>query len=116
MARVLVVEDDEEQLRLRRLTVESDGHAVAVAESAAEAERLLRESRFDVLVTDLRLPRAQDGIALLRTAGDTKKIVLSGWPDELLDGPDAGLADRIFVKPVRTAVLLDAIRDLAHSR
>ncbi len=116
MARVLVVEDDAEQLQLRRLTLGTAGHEVAVAQSAPEAIQLLAHSRFDVLVTDLRIPEVEDCIEVLRKAGETGRIVLSGWPDELLDGPHAALADRVFMKPVRTAVLLEAIRDLAAGR
>jgi two-component system response regulator FlrC len=47
--------------------LEDDGHSVeSVADGQQAAERLLRES-FDLLITDLRMPR-MDGLALLQRA------------------------------------------------
>jgi two-component system, NtrC family, response regulator AtoC len=65
MARILVADDE---AGLRGFVAEAlagDGHAVVQAADGAEAaQRLARES-FDLLITDLRMPRL-DGMALLR--------------------------------------------------
>ena len=65
MARILVADDE---TGLRTFVAEAlagDGHVVAQAADGAEAaQRLARES-FDLLITDLRMPRL-DGMALLR--------------------------------------------------
>lgn len=116
MARILVVEDEAEQLRVRRQLLELAGHEVAAARTAADAARLLGEFHPQVLLTDLRLPALSDGLNLIRAAearsAPPRIIVLSGWPDQFRDLPEAARVDRIFAKPFRAAELLEAIRSL----
>jgi two-component system NtrC family sensor kinase len=64
-ARVLVVDDEPQVAELMRDVLESAGYDVAVAESGAVALELLREARFDAIVSDLRMPD-MDGPALWR--------------------------------------------------
>jgi two-component system NtrC family sensor kinase len=63
--RVLVVDDEPELCDLMREVLESAGFEVASAESGAVALELLREARFDAIVSDLRMPDI-DGAALWR--------------------------------------------------
>jgi len=65
MARILVADDEAGLRAFVAEALEDDGHAVAQAADGAEAaERLAREG-FDLLITDLRMPRL-DGMDLLR--------------------------------------------------
>jgi two-component system response regulator AtoC len=65
MARILVA-DDEAGLRAFLVeALELEGHEVTAAADGLEAERLLAARSFDLLVTDLKMPR-MDGMALLR--------------------------------------------------
>ena len=93
MYRLLIADDDVQQLGIRKLLLEAAGHQVAVAEDAPEARRLLQELRPDVLVMDLRLPKLKDGLSLIRCVAEqrlaAKIIVLSGWFEELPLGPDS---------------------------
>jgi two-component system response regulator FlrC len=67
MARILVADDEEGLREYIAEALESDGHTVTpAADGAVAAERLARES-FDLLLTDLRMPR-MDGMTLLRRA------------------------------------------------
>ena len=67
MARVLVADDEQGLRTFVAEALEDDGHVVAQAADGAEAaQRLVRES-FDLLITDLKMPRL-DGMALLRQA------------------------------------------------
>lgn len=67
MARILVVDDEPGLREFISEALEDDGHAVVTAADGEEAaQRLARES-FDLLITDLRMPRL-DGLALLRRA------------------------------------------------
>ena len=113
MCRLLLADDDAQQLAIRKLLLEAAGHEVAVAETAAEARRLLAELRPDVLVMDLCLPKLKDGLGLIRAAGEqspaAKIIVLSGWTEELSDLPEEKLVACVLGKPVRNRRLLDAI-------
>jgi CheY-like chemotaxis protein len=113
MYRLLVADDDVQQLGIRKLLLEAAGHDVAVAETAPEARRLLTELRPDVLVMDLRLPKLKDGLSLIRFVDElcltAKIIVLSGWTEELCDLPEEKLVCCVLGKPIRNELLLEAI-------
>ena len=113
MCRLLVADDDAQQLGIRKLLLEAAGHEVAVAEDLPEARRLLEQLRPDVLVMDLRLPKLKDGLSLIRCVGErslaAKIIVLSGWTEELCDLPEEKLVCRVLGKPIRNVLLLEAI-------
>lgn len=64
-SRVLVVDDEAEIADLMRAVLEGAGFDVATAESGAVALELLAEARFDVIVSDVRMPDL-DGAALWR--------------------------------------------------
>lgn len=65
LARVLVVDDEPEIAQLMRDMLESAGYEVATAESGAVALEMLDMTRFDAVVSDLRMPD-MDGAALWR--------------------------------------------------
>jgi two-component system response regulator GlrR len=62
-ARILLVDDDPDLLKLVSLRLAASGHAVEAVESAESALNVLGARRVDVLVTDWHLP-AMDGLAL----------------------------------------------------
>ena len=64
MATVLLVEDDPDQLDLRRELLEHAGHTVFPAASAAVA---LAHPPAQVAVVDLRVPTLADGLGLIET-------------------------------------------------
>lgn len=70
--RVLVVDDETELADMIRDVLEAGGLDVATAESGAVALEILREGRFDAIVSDLRMPDV-DGAALWRE-------VAASWP------------------------------------
>ena len=113
MCRLLVADDDVQQLGIRKLLLEAAGHEVTVAEDAPEARRLLEELHPDVLVMDLRLPKLKDGLSLIRCVDEqrltAKIIVLSGWTEELCDLPEEKLVCFVLGKPIRNDHLLEAI-------
>lgn len=65
--RILIVEDDPGLRFTMTDTMEGKGFAVTSADNGTEAIRLLHSDRFDVVVTDLRLP-GKDGMEVLREA------------------------------------------------
>ena len=67
MARVLVVDDDAEIRLVVRRVVERLGHKVTEAGDGLEAVKALDGGGFDLVVSDLRMPKA-DGFAVLRKA------------------------------------------------
>jgi DNA-binding NtrC family response regulator len=67
MARILVV-DDQEMLRdSLAATLKRDGHEVVACPEVAVATSRLAQARFDLLITDLKMPKAS-GIDLLAEA------------------------------------------------
>ncbi len=65
MARILVADDEEGIRAFVAEALEADGHSVAQAADGREAELRLAERGFDLLISDLKMPRL-DGMALLR--------------------------------------------------
>jgi two-component system cell cycle sensor histidine kinase/response regulator CckA len=125
--KILLVEDHEESRRTLRRLIERRGHEVVGVESAEEAERVLRQEKFQFLILDWMLP-GKSGIELCRQlraepAGDELFILLvtarndtadleqalvAGANDYLTKPLDAGLLN------VRLAVAERQIRDLAE--
>lgn len=113
MADLLLVDDEPDQLELRKLLLERAGYAVRTAHSAEAAIRAATERPPAVTVMDLRLPDAKDGLRLIRQLNElsVRIIVLSGWPSDLEYTPEHPLVFRLFPKPVNLSVLLEAIQE-----
>ena len=60
-AQVLVVDDEPDLRTLYELTLLREGYRVETAESLTQALAQIRERRFDVVITDMRLP---DGLGM----------------------------------------------------
>lgn len=115
MARILVVDDDPDQLELRSAIFESAGLEVFTAAAAPEAVSLLERHRPESVVLDLCLPAESDGVDLLKrlrgAAGHDplKILVVSGWTANFRARPESALADHILQKPVRSRDLLKLV-------
>jgi len=103
MIKILVVEDDLDQLHVRRLMLEQAGYAVETAQTASEALDKLRGCHL--ILTDFRVPEPKDGVRLIEAAqGNARIIVLSGTH------PDVQLpVDEWLVKPCSSKKLLETI-------
>jgi DNA-binding NtrC family response regulator len=62
--KVLAVDDDVKELARLTSVLESDGHQTTAAQTFETARQLLREMRFDLLITKLRL-REYNGLHLV---------------------------------------------------
>ena len=116
MARLLLVDDDPDQIKLWRLVLETAGHQIEVAETLPHAISKLSGAP-DILLMDLWLPDLKNGLELIRTASgqkSTRIVVLSGWPQDLEGRPEAKLVDRVIAKPVNPPTLLRLIVELAR--
>lgn len=121
MSRILVADDDANQLNLRRIVLESAGHEVVLAlEPSGALEQLDRG--WDLLIMDLRFLNCagvadpREGLALIRRIRERGSkipvVVLSGWPDDLFGRPEERMVSRVMAKPVPTRDLLAAIAEL----
>jgi DNA-binding response OmpR family regulator len=109
MAVLLVVDDDAAALEIRKLVLERHGHHVITAMDAVAARAMLRDFAVDIVITDLRLPNAEDGLSLIREIRGPRIIVLCGSPGDIEGREEAKLVAAILTKPVRSEVLLKAI-------
>lgn len=118
MTRILLIEDDADQRRLRALLLESRGCQVLSASSPAEALGVLAATSAppDCILMDLRLPRAEDGKALIRALHQRfpslPVIVLTGAAG-FESAPERALVREVLGKPVRTERLFGALARLA---
>lgn len=115
--RVLVVDDDQLLGDALSSALESLGHRVRLARTAATGRELARETDPEVVVVDLGLPDA-DGLELLREIRDQSAVpvlVLTGSTDPArrVEALDAG-ADDFLGKPFRLAELEARLRALAR--
>lgn len=67
MSTVLVVEDKDSMAQMLRETLEAEGYQTVIARDGAEGIRFIREGTYDIILSDLKLPK-KDGIEVLRTA------------------------------------------------
>jgi CheY-like chemotaxis protein len=114
MARILIADDDPDQLKIYPALLETAGHEVAVAWGSSQVVR--RAEWADLIMMDLRMPEASDGMALIRSIRDSgytrPVIVVSGWPDEIYGQPEERMVSRVMVKPVMIAELFQTIAEL----
>jgi signal transduction histidine kinase len=118
--RLLVVDDDEDSRDLIVCVLQDWGASVTSASSAAEAMRLLQQSRPDVLLSDIGMPEV-DGYALLRQVrrmpadrgGDVPAIALTAYASEA-DGARARAAgfQAHVTKPIDPDALTAAVAGL----
>jgi DNA-binding response OmpR family regulator len=119
MARILIIDDDDQIRRMLRQMLDRAGYDVDDAENGLRGIRLFRENPFDLVITDLIMPE-KEGIEMimeLKAEFPTVKIIaMSGGarmgPDAYLKLADSLGASRTFTKPIPRQELLDAIRDL----
>jgi two-component system, OmpR family, KDP operon response regulator KdpE len=119
MSRVLVVDDDPGIRKVVRDALERAGHEVETAIDGEEASGLLEEGRYDLIVTDLAMPR-KDGRELVRdvrrgSAVPILVLTVHGEEREKVRLLDAG-ADDYVTKPFGVEELLARARALLRRR
>jgi DNA-binding NtrC family response regulator len=120
MARVLVADDEPKLGSLVTQMLELDGHVVVRAADGAEALARLPAGRFDLVVTDLRMPGV-DGIAVLRAARalpappEVVLMTAHASAESAVEAMKAGAADYL-TKPFSMDELRLRVRRLAERR
>ena len=69
-ARILVADDERGMRELLAIILKSEGHTVTVAERGDQALELVRREPFDLVLTDLRMPKV-DGLEILKAVKDS---------------------------------------------
>ncbi len=127
MARILVVDDEEDVRHSIRFALESAGYDVFEAQNGLEADERLAENAFDLVITDMIMPE-KEGFELIRdikqnypdvkivaiTGGGSKKNlkgdVIMG-KDDILGFVNKFGADATLQKPFKLAELLDSVEN-----
>lgn len=121
MARILVVEDNPQNLKLTTIILQSAGHTVIPAMDSSAAKRAIAAEPPDMILMDVELPR-KDGYTLtreLRVQPETARlpiVALSAFamPGDAEKALDAGCTEYL-TKPIRRAQLLARVAVLLGS-
>lgn len=122
MARILVAEDDDSVRAFVTRALAHLGHEVVEAEDGGLAEEVMiaQAGRFDLLLSDIKMP-VMDGIALaLNVAAsfpDVTIVLMTGFADqrERAHGLDALIYD-VIPKPFSLQMLMDKVADALAGR
>jgi two-component system cell cycle response regulator DivK len=118
MAKILVVEDNLQNLRLARLVLERERHTVLEAMDGESGLLLAREARPDLVLMDVQMP-GMDGLTVVRmlradpaTAG-LKVLALTALA--MMGDAEGVLAagcDAYLAKPFQYRELIDTVKRL----
>ncbi len=117
---ILIVEDDPHVLLSYEEILKPSGYEVITAESGEAAERILRTSSIDVVITDLKMPK-MGGLEVLRIARnvdpETIVILITAYPtvDTAVEAMKFGACDYL-VKPFSVEQLRTAVKDALEKR
>jgi len=117
MARILIAEDETMLCDMCARALATEGHEVETAHDGSEALDVLNKNggHFDLLLTDVRMPK-MDGITLsLAAARDFPELtilMMTGYADqrERAHGLDALVHD-VLAKPFTVASLCGAVNE-----
>ncbi len=113
MCTILVIDDEKMILNVIEIALTTVGHKVEIAEDGKEGITKFDEGIFDLVITDLIMPKI-DGSGVVRHIRNSNRkwtpiIGLSGSPS-LLENIDV---DSVLAKPFPIKTLLNEIADLA---
>jgi len=117
-ARILLVDDNRDGLMVRRSLLQELGFRVETTGNGEDALKMVADSRFDVVVTDYRMPR-MTGTELIegirKVDPNVRVILLSGFVDPLGLTEQSTGADTVVEKSSREpAHLVRAVKRLLN--
>jgi CheY-like chemotaxis protein len=117
--RILVVDDNEDLLKVTSTMLTTFGYQVLCARNGAEALRILQGSQeFELLFSDIVMPSGMNGIELAREARRLNKgikiLLTSGYAGDVLKRHGAVDEFPIIDKPFRLADLARRLRSILH--
>ncbi len=122
MARVLIVDDDPQILKLLEAYLRKAGHETATAGNGNQAKPLLAAEEFDLLLTDIVMPE-EDGLGLLlwlrNQTYQPKVIAISGGSPRLDQNMLLDIArysaHKVLTKPVDYETLMAAVKEVLEA-
>ncbi len=121
MANILIVDNEKALLVSLQEEFEKAGHNVKTALNGFEAIELLKKEEFDIVYTDLIMPK-MNGVELCKeiknTSNETQVVLMSGHPQELEnlsnDFIQAGGRSEILSKPFKRSALSKNIKKILN--
>lgn len=119
--RVLVVDDEAGIRDVVRRVLEADGYDADLCASGEAAYERLKNSRYDVVLSDISMPGSIDGMALAsivrREFPETEVILMTGHPEiqTTIRALEEGVLD-FLIKPIAPENLLAVVRRWGRER
>jgi len=123
MAKILLIDDDAQVVKVVTSFLEREHHEISSAIDGKQGIRLLENQPFDLIITDVFMPE-QDGLGvliwLLNQTNRQKIIVMTGGSaamdqNLLFDTCEKLRADKVLSKPVDFETLTSAVREVLES-
>jgi signal transduction histidine kinase len=115
VCRILFVDDEQRILHALKRCLHKEPYQCRFAVGGAEALAMLSRQPFDVVVSDMRMPK-MTGVELLKQVAmhypETLRLVLSAWTDsnDILDAINEGHIYRYIIKPWDDRTLKTVLR------
>jgi DNA-binding NtrC family response regulator len=116
--KIMVIDDENIVGKMIKISFEQDGYAVEAFLDAKSALERLKEEKFDVVITDLKM-KDIDGMQVLNTikqeAPEIKVIMITAFAS--LDAAVEAFrksADDFFAKPIKIADLKTCVKKLLN--
>jgi two-component system alkaline phosphatase synthesis response regulator PhoP len=121
MAKILIIDDDLETIKLLETIASLDGHETSSIQESRNALKAVENFMPDIVLLDIMMPEI-NGIAICKlikaqpNTNHVKVIIVSALSDEgtRRDATNAG-ADLFVTKPVLPRILTQYIKDLIGS-
>jgi DNA-binding response OmpR family regulator len=114
--RVLLVDDEVTVLLTMKAVLEISGFDVDTAASAREGKSKIKLREYQMIITDMRMESDASGREVIQAARNAPYhpavALLTAFPED--DWEDMG-ADKMLVKPMQTALLIQQIEKLMEA-
>ena len=120
MSKILLIDDEEVNVRVLAMSLRSDGHEILCAYSGQEGLAVFEREHPSLVITDIKMP-GMDGIEVLRQVKciepEAEVIIITGHGDieNAIEALKLGASDFIN-KPIRDEVLTVAIQRAEEKR
>ena len=122
MSLILIIEDNEKNMKLARDVLQSRGYATLDAVTGEEGVRLAKEKTPDLVLMDIQLPGINgiEALRLLRADPETARVPIVAFtasvtPTDRTQITQAGF-DGFLSKPINLKEFLETVQQVLESR
>src|SRR2546423_32685 len=116
MARIVVLDDVPESVRLIGMVLQSEGHDVATVDSPARAFALLKLKPADLVIADQNMPGMTGEAFLERAAMLWPKMAMMLLTADMRIRPETPRPYPVMYKPFKIAELRELVKKLLSAR